>query len=558
MKQPLIFEDIGGKRSRIYRLLFHLVRKNNGIVLINLLLTICTSFLIVVPNRAKEVAINNLMTKNIYMAISWSAIYCMICIIGDLVDVIRNYASQRMTKELSLCAQMDASDYIQKLPLQVTSVTNASEMMMHQMEIMSGIGNLVLAMMNILVLLLTSITAFVLAFQIDPVMTICAFLIVEPIRILITRKSSEKISDRVSEQQQTSKRVWRMLTENFQHLYYIKAQNIWKFRRVMTEKEMEQERDVTCTIAKEKSKFSFISFFLANIVVGAVFIRSVTRAYYGEITIGQLTVVLSYFTLLQGRLSYMVTSVLNFVTDKRKLEEKLDFYTNPLENGDNGKKVTEIETIELKDVCFTYENSDKKILSGLDMKLSKGEFVVICGKNGGGKTTLINILLGLYQPNSGQIMIDSVPIQDLAVDSLRSCVGYLSQVPILFSGTLEQNLQLSDNHVEKEQLWKVCCTLGMDAWIENLPDGLQTNLDNPQQTLSGGEKQRIALARVLMEKHSVYLWDEPTSALDQNAKAKLLNIINEIKRDSIVVVVTHDEWMIDKADKIYRIIENEQ
>lgn len=582
MQNTSIFKEIGGKKGRIYRVLYRLAQKNRRIVLLNLFLSICTSFLVVVPNWMKEIAFDRLTEGLFGAAMICGILFTVLNVLGDGVDLFKNYVSQKMTKDLAVCAQLEAADFIQRLPLQTTSGANASELMMHQMEVMSGVGNLILSMMNILMLLLTSLTAFGLAFRIDPVMTVCAFLIVEPVRIALTRRSSEKLGTLVSGQQEASKKVWRVLTENFQHLYYIKAQNIWQERRAEAEQKMLQERNLACGIARRKSVFSFLSFLMANLVTGAALLRSMARTYHGEISFGQLAVILSYFMLLQSRLSMTVTSVLNFAAEKRKLEEKLDFYACPMEE-ECGKGVGEIRSIAFENVRFSYENTEAQVFDRLSARFSRGECIAVAGKNGGGKSTFLNLLLGLYQPDEGAVFVDGVPMEELSKCSLRGRVGYLPQTPVLFSGTVRENLllgngrtsrenpqgqrksngrtgedglweqRISDDRSDESRLLEICRALGMEEWLDRLPDGLDTFLENPQQTLSGGERQRITLARALLEERSVYLLDEPTSALDQRTKELLWKLIDEKRREAIVIVVTHDEWLLEKADQVLRI-----
>ena len=204
--------------------------------------------------------------------------------------------------------------------------------------------------------------------------------------------------------------------------------------------------------------------------------------------------------------------------------------------------------IRLKNVSFGY-TSDKPVLRGLDLTIPKGQKVAIVGTSGGGKTTLIRLLMGLYQPDEGEICMGGVSTKEAELHSLRSHFAYLPQQPFLFDESIRKNLQLINPSATEEELQKAADKAGLTELIKKLPEGLDTQVGENGSHLSGGERQRIGLARCYLKEADIYVMDEMTSALDARLEEEIIKKLFSMQ-DKTVICITHKLAAARQAERI--------
>jgi len=212
--------------------------------------------------------------------------------------------------------------------------------------------------------------------------------------------------------------------------------------------------------------------------------------------------------------------------------------------------------ITFKDVCFTYpQKNDVQVLKQLNFSIKKGEHIALVGESGGGKSTIISLLQRLYDPTEGQILIDGKSLKEYNLKWLHSRMGYISQDPALFSGTLEENVVYGVDSYEKEELEKVVESAYMSKFVEDeklFPEGLQSNVGERGNKLSGGQKQRVAIARALIKKPDILILDEATSALDAESEHQIMKGFENLLKNKgqTVIVIAHRLSTIMHCDRI--------
>ena len=207
--------------------------------------------------------------------------------------------------------------------------------------------------------------------------------------------------------------------------------------------------------------------------------------------------------------------------------------------------------ITLSEVCFFY-NYKKKIIENLNLEIIKGEHTVFLGPSGSGKTTLINLIIGLIKPEKGSIKVDGIDIfQNL--ESWWSQIGYISQNIYLLDDTLLKNITLRDDNINMDRINELIKLCLLEEMIELLPDGLMSNVGEKAIKLSGGQIQRIALARCLYTDPNVIFLDEATNALDLEAEIKIYKIIEKLKGKKTIISISHKLLSDCKYDKIFKI-----
>ncbi len=274
-------------------------------------------------------------------------------------------------------------------------------------------------------------------------------------------------------------------------------------------------------------------------------------AFKGRILVGDITLYQAYFATVVNQ----VSSFINLLPVISKGLESVNsvgevLLADDIEN-DKGKKVlTKVKgEFEFRDVEFAYDDA-KPVLTGLNLKVKKGETIALVGESGAGKTTILNLVIGFMQVNQGQILLDG---QDLSEINLRSYRRHLAVVPqnsILFSGTIRDNITYGMPSVSEKKLKEALDAANLSSFIESLPDGLDTLVGEHGGTLSGGQRQRISIARALIRDPRVIVLDEATSALDSISEKEIQNALANLTKDRTTFIVAHRLSTIRNADKI--------
>lgn len=192
-----------------------------------------------------------------------------------------------------------------------------------------------------------------------------------------------------------------------------------------------------------------------------------------------------------------------------------------------------------ENVSFAYD--DRPVLQGVSFTIPAGGITVIEGASGSGKTTAVDLLIGLYAPQSGRILIDETPLDNISIDAWRSSIGYVPQELILVPGTIFENVALGDSRVTREDACAALKLAGAASFVNALAEGLDTEVGNMGTRLSGGQRQRISIARALVAKPSLLILDEVTSALDRVTEAEICGNVKNLSGRMTIVAITHRE-----------------
>ena len=264
-------------------------------------------------------------------------------------------------------------------------------------------------------------------------------------------------------------------------------------------------------------------------------------------TIGSFTLISNFFSKLVNAASFFFSigsSYQNALISYNRILEILLW-----EEEREGDKIPQaINSITMSGVGFNY--GDNQVLNGKNLEFLKGNLYVIAGRNGSGKSTLSRLLLGLYKNEyEGSIKINGIPIEDIDMAALReNTIGYIEQEPRLFTDTIEKNTLLWREGPPESY----ACVREMKLldFVSQIPEGWGSMITPKNNNLSGGEKQRIALARLLIADCGIIILDEPTSSLDKNMAQSLIEYLVEIKKNRIIIVITHDERFMRICDEV--------
>lgn len=274
----------------------------------------------------------------------------------------------------------------------------------------------------------------------------------------------------------------------------------------------------------------------------------------GELTLGQLIafrIISGYVTQPLLRLSTIWQSVQELKISLERLSDVIDTPTESNEvDQTNMPQPTISGSVRFDDVTFNFEGSTRPSLSHVSLSVSPGSFVGIVGQSGSGKSTLTKMLSRLYSPSSGSVYLDDIDISKVELYSLRRQIGIVPQEPLLFSGSVSENISLINPDAEMDSIVNAARVACAHDFIMSLPDGYATQVGERGSNLSGGQRQRVALARTLLSKPKLLILDEATSALDFDTESRLCRNLMESLSGSTVFFVTHRLPTVKDADSI--------
>ncbi|WP_271754477.1 ABC transporter ATP-binding protein [Cohnella sp. JJ-181] len=216
-----------------------------------------------------------------------------------------------------------------------------------------------------------------------------------------------------------------------------------------------------------------------------------------------------------------------------------------------GGTIRVAQGFELRDVYYRYDREQRSYaLQGVNLRIPAHRMTAVVGRSGAGKSTLIDLLIGLVQPERGQVLVDGHPLGASEAHELRRSVSYVSQDPFLFHESVRDNLAIAAPDADEEQMWEALRFAAADAFVERLPQGLDTVLGDRGVRLSGGERQRIVLARAILRDPSVLVLDEATSALDGEREAGIQEALERLRGRMTLIVIAHRLSTIRGADQV--------
>lgn len=273
-----------------------------------------------------------------------------------------------------------------------------------------------------------------------------------------------------------------------------------------------------------------------------------------SITIGELLSFYAAVALLQGPLRQLAARVPVVIEGQVSLQHLYTLLNEPDRRPYLGTKVIDFQgTISLQNVTFGYGAAN--VLEGVSLDLKPGRVTALIGLNGAGKTTVANLIHGFYRPRRGALYADGVPYDELDLVALRAQMGSVLQQPIIFTGTVRENIVYGVEDSSDDELAAALRAADAEYLIDALPEGLGTRVGEEGVLLSGGERQRLAIARALLGRPSLLILDEPTNHLDEVSMIHILDNIMKMRDRPAILVISHHKQVVALADETYMVEE---
>jgi len=368
---------------------------------------------------------------------------------------------------------------------------------------------------------------------------------------------STRVARRYRKQRESTGGITSVLENLISGIAVVQAYNAqsWEARRV--ERESGDYRDQAIGASGDRNRFIPGIYSIAGIAFGMLVTAGGWLAQQGEISTGELVTFLLISTRLTMPLfifGMLVNQLQRGEAAARRVFAAVDLEPTITDAPDAEALVGGIERIEFKDVSFTYPGTSVPVLSRISFVLEAGRFLGVMGHTGAGKTTILKLIMRYYTPDEGVVLLNGKPLQDYTLESVREAIGFVSQEPFLFHGTVDENVRynLKADDASVESALK---TAGAWDFVQDLEEGLQTMVGDRGSKLSGGQRARISLARAVLKQPSLLILDEASSALDAETERRIQENLLASGSDRATIAVAHRLSTIRNADEILAMVD---
>jgi len=488
-----------------------------------------------------------------------------IALISRIAKNFQDYYVNMISQKVGTSIYSDGIDKIFKLPYETFEDQRSGETLQKLQKAKLDSQNLITQFVNIVFISLVGlIFVLIYAFIVHWLIAL-SFIILIPFLAVIVSLISKKIKTAQTSIVKETSNLAGSATETLRNVELVKSLGLEK----QEIERLDKLNNSILSLELKKTilirKLSFIQGTLVNGSRAILMFVMLWLIYTAQITLGEFFSLLFYSFFLFNPLSE-ISNVVTAYREARASNDELEkIYSLPKEESNEGKKqIKEINSIEFKNVSFNY-NSRNTSISDINLKIDKGKSIAFVGPSGSGKTTLIKLLVGLYPPKKGDIIFNRDSVNSIDKESLRKKIGLVSQETQLFAGSIKDNLIFSNPEASDEMCIEALRNASALSIITRKGnDGLNTKIGEGGIKLSGGEKQRLAIARALLRNPELLIFDEATSSLDSITEKQITKTIQSItnkRKYGITVMIAHRLSTILHSDEIYvlergRIVES--
>ncbi len=343
-----------------------------------------------------------------------------------------------------------------------------------------------------------------------------------------------------------------VLRENLTGIRVIRAFNREKLEQGRLQKANKDLTDVSIKVNKIMAFMMPLMMLMMNLTVVAVIWFGSIRIDHGGMQIGDLMAFIQYVMQIMFALvmaSMMFVMIPRAAVSANRINEVLELEPTFLDQG-NAKADKERGTLEFEHVTFNYPGAEEPVLSDITFKAKAGEVTAIIGGTGAGKSTLVNLIPRFYDVSKGVIRINGVDLREVSQEEVRSRIGYVPQKAMLFSGTITENIRFGKENATQEEIEHAAEIAQAADFIEKMENHYETTISQGGTNVSGGQKQRLSIARALVRKPDIYIFDDSFSALDYKTDAKLRAALKDETMESTVIIVAQRVSTVLHADRI--------
>ena len=471
----------------------------------------------------------------IYAVKTAAQMISMICITNSIQDTMRDLRNACIEKINALPVKtLDShpkGDILSRITNDIDAISNAMQQTF--MNVISGV--------------LMVCFAIFMMFRVNLVMTLCVLVII-PISYIIIKKIAKVSQESFDIHQRALGDLSANVTESFSGyneiiLFGKQEESVKKFEKINE------------NIRETAYKAQFLSYLMSPLLslltylaIGVVSVIGTIYAISGVITVGQLQAFVRFIWQVNEPLtqvSQLSSQIQSALSAMDRIHEFIEYEE---ETDVEVKEMVFDGNVEFKDIRFGY--GKKEVLHGVSLNAKKGETFAIVGPTGSGKTTIVNLLMRFYDPNSGSIVIDGIDSININRRTLRDNIGMVLQDTWLFTGSIRENIRFSKPDATDEEIEQACKYANADEFISTLPKGYDTVIDEEADNISQGEKQLLTIARAILKDPKVLILDEATSSIDTKTEKNIQDAMDYLMEGRTSFIIAHRLSTIKNADKI--------
>ncbi|MDR0314566.1 MAG: ABC transporter ATP-binding protein/permease [Oscillospiraceae bacterium] len=526
---------------------------------------IITSILSLIPSIITGKIIDDgFLGKNFTLILQLISLSFGVLVASNLVSVLQSYVNTWVSQHIVYDMKNEMYRHLEYMSQRFFTDEHQGDIITRMTSDIDGVktvisGTLTSIFSNVIILVTTVVALYYKNWILATV-----GIIIVPLFILPTKKVGKKRFDLVMQMQQQQDSMNQILNETLS----VSGSLLVKiFTR--EEKEYNRFEKVNKDITKLNIKESIVGrWFIMSIGIFTnmgpmlIYLASgilMLKMGVSSLTVGDIGVMVALISRMYGPVNSLFNLQID-VTRSMALFQRIFVYfdkPNDIQNKPDALVLKDIKgDISFENVCFYY-TEELPILKNVSFKVDSGTIVAIVGPSGAGKSTIINLIPRLYDAVSGSVKIDGIEIKDMDMFSLRRHIGYVSQDTYLFNGTVRENLLYANDEATDEQIIDACKRAHIHDFINSLPDRYETMVGNRGLKLSGGEKQRISIARVILKDPQILILDEATSSLDSISESYIQQAIEPLLKNRTSVVIAHRLSTIMASDMIIAVMNGE-
>lgn len=380
----------------------------------------------------------------------------------------------------------------------------------------------------------------------------CVSFILLVLYVLNNKYWGKKVKELTEKSMETNEDTIGVLTENYRNVLITKLYSAYRYVNEKFEhvykKQYKTQMALEVTYSVNINTGGFLNYLLS----GAIWIIGGIGIFAGRLTIGTVTALINYQNMLVGPLTFFSefnNSYQSTTIAMKRLLSVFLYEEEPSEGYDIAEE--KIEQVCFRNVGFKYLKSNL-ILENVSLDMQEGKMYAFIGGSGCGKSSLVKMLLGLYYPALGSIQVNSHDIQELSLESVRNKIAFVAQDSLFYHGTIMENLEMG-GEVDRKQVIHYSQLLDVYDDVMQLPQQWETELNSGTTNLSGGQKKRLDVLRALLREADVIIFDESTASIDLERRKKLFQLLEQMKKNKIIICITHNLEECTNFDRIYGV-----
>ena len=477
-----------------------------------------------------------------------------IAVVGALASYVEKYLSTSVGQRVMHDLRRTVYAHIQRLSLPFFETRRTGDLVVRMTSDIDTVQDFVSSsLLEMLMDLLTLAGMLAVMLYLDWQFTLLS-LAVAPLLYAVVYRRTHRIKKVAREVKQKESELASIVQETVAAVRTVRVFAREDYEQDRLDRKSQESVRAALRARSIKAALPLVVDILTAIGTGTVLFVGVRRVVAGDLTSGTLLVFVLYLAKLYKpikSLSKMTDTVSKTAVALERIGELLRTDGQVIEQPDATPAPRFQGRIELRDVHFRYAPEHQPVFRGINLAVEPGARIAVVGATGAGKSTLLSLLLRLYDPVAGSVLIDGRDVREFTLKSLRDQISLVPQEPVLFHGTVWQNIAYGRPEATRDEIVAAAAMANADEFIAGMPDGFDTIIGERGETLSGGQRQRIAIARAVIRRAPILLLDEPSAALDPESEALVFDALARLMRGCTSITIAHRMATVRRAHQIY-------